>query len=98
MKNNYIPLVDEYLQCLNGIQQAEQRPFFLTRLKARMQKEDSNYWFLSLKPAWLIGLLALFLCINGLVVIKEVQSNKAEKSSSALKSFANTYNLNVSNY
>jgi len=98
-RNIHTPLTDEYLMSIEGMKEAEASPFFYTKLKARMEKKtEEKVWIFQLKPAYIITMLIVFLSINCVVVINQVQSKKAETTSSALKSFANSYNLTVSNY
>lgn len=94
------PITEEYLKSIEGMNEAEASPFFYTKLKARMEKEteEKKGWIFQLKPAYIIAMLLIFLSINSFVVINQVQSKKAEATSSTLKSFANSYNLTVSNY
>ena len=100
MKRVQTPITDEYLKSIQGIKGAEADAFFYARLRAKMERrnEEKGAWVFQLKPAYIITLLLIFLSINSVVVINQVQSKKAEVTSSALKSFANSYNLTVSNY
>jgi hypothetical protein len=101
MKRNILtPFTDEYLKSVEGIKEAEASPFFYTKVKARMERktEEKKGWIFQLRPAYIITMLLIFLSINAFVVISQVQSKKTETKSSALKSFANSYNLTVSNY
>jgi hypothetical protein len=99
-RNIHTPLTDEYLKSIEGMKDAGASPFFYTKLKAKMEKqtEEKKAWIFQLKPAYIISMLLVFLSINSFVVITQVQSKKAETTNSTLKSFANTYNLTVSNY
>ena len=42
MKNKSTPLVEEYLQSLQGMQQVDTDDFFFTRLKAKMEKNAAG--------------------------------------------------------
>jgi len=99
MKRVQTPITDEYLKSVQGMK-AETDAFFYTRLRARMERkiEEKGAWVFQLKPVYIITLLLIFLSINSVVLINQVQSKKAEATSSTLKSIANSYNLTVSNY
>ncbi len=92
-------LTDEYLESLRGMKAVDADPFFYTRLKGRMLREQkqTGYFY---KPAWTIITLCFFLAINIWMVL-QVRNNSqdtTEKTSSA-QAFAETYNLNnESNY
>ena len=92
------PLADEYLESLNGMQQAETNPFFYTRLKARMEKENSSGgWSFPLKPVWLVSMLVLVLFINAFFLVTQVKQNKETTvQSTSLQGFASGYDLSVS--
>ena len=95
-KNIPTSLVDEYLQSLAGIKEAETDPFFYTRLKARMEKERSTEWKLPLQPAWLVSILALFVFINSFFLVTGRQSRETSSQSTSLQNFASGYDLSVS--
>lgn len=100
MKNKATPLVDEYLQSLQGLQATGTDDFFYTRLRARMDKRISNQsWALPFKPALLIGTLSILLILNGLILASQFnnkKTNSAEKSS--IQKFAESYDLVASSY
>ena len=68
--------VEDALNSLDGIQRAEAQPWFFTRVKARLLKEDEKTrWetistFLS-KPAVAIAGLFLILGLNGVLVFNQ---------------------------
>jgi len=96
-KNRPTPLADEYINSLQGIQQVETDPFFYTRLKARMEKDINTDRGFSLKPAWLVSLLAIFVVINSYFLITQAQFSKETSSQSTpLQKFATEYDLSVS--
>jgi len=89
------PLVDEHLASVQGINEAHTDDFFYTRLKARMEKKQSQSgWSFPLKPAWVIGGLVLLLATNGVMLIKQNSSGKKETTSS-LNDFAKSYDLQI---
>ena len=91
------PLVDEYLQSFEGINETETGAFFYTRLKARMEKENGQSVSFPLKPAWVLSLLAFFLFINAFFLVQESKEKIPTASQgTALQNFAASYNLNIS--
>ena len=92
--NSDSPLLNEYLQSLDGMKSVEADPFFYTRLKGRMQQRQPQKQF-SFKPAWAIVTLAFFLTIN-IWMIMQVSNTKEDSSEkkSSVALFAETYNLN----
>jgi hypothetical protein len=95
MKKEIKPLLDEYLESVNGMQEVETDPFFYTRLSARMQKQQD--WVFPLRPAWIITGLALLLVLNGFMALNRFKSSEQNTTtaSSSLQSFANAYDLNI---
>ncbi|GAB2816140.1 hypothetical protein [Ferruginibacter profundus] len=98
MKNKVTPLVDEYLESIEGLQQTGTGDFFYTRLKARMNTRlPTPNWGLPFKPALVICTLCLLLIVNGFMLSRQFSNQKinaAEKSS--LQKFAESYDLVVS--
>lgn len=97
MKHNSTntPLVDEHLQAVEGMKEAETDEFFYTRLKARMERAIEPGF--PLRPAWLVAILAVFLLVNTLVVSQEIKTSKTTNTeSSGFQNFASSYNLTVS--
>ena len=100
MKNKFTntPLADEHLKSLEGMQEAETDPFFYTRLKARMEKENSSEgWSFPLKPVWLVSMLVLVLFVNAFFLVTQVKQNKETTApGTSLQGFASGYDLSVS--
>jgi len=95
MKNKATPLVDEYLQSLQELQEIGTDDFFYTRLKARLeQRIPSQNWGLPVKPAWVLCTLSLLLIMNGFLLSQQFtnqKTNMTEKSS--LQKFAESYDF-----
>jgi hypothetical protein len=97
MKKNFTPLVDEHLQSLAGMQEATTDDFFYTRLKGRMQGNDTRQgWSLPLKPIWVIGTLALLLVVNGFMLSQQFKTGQTKTTASPLQSFAESYDQTIS--
>jgi hypothetical protein len=93
MKKKSTPLVDEYLQSIQGMQEAGTDEFFYTRLKARMERSEvSDNWSLPLKPVWVVGTLSLLFAINIFMVSQQAKTNLAAPgANTALQNFAESY-------
>jgi hypothetical protein len=80
--------VEEILDSLSGMERAEPRPFFYTRLQARLAAEtDPSAWgramaFLS-RPAVSMATLILFLLVNGVILFSAVRKNQATEVDSS---------------
>ena len=96
MERKSTSLVDEHLQTLQGMQEAGTDDFFYTRLKARMEKENSQPgWSFPLKPVWVVGTLALLLAVNGFMLSQQFKT-KSTSSASSLQRFAESYDQSFS--
>src|SRR5690349_12099462 len=66
--------IDEVLDSVNNIERAVPKPFFFTRLEARLKKEEHNFWDslsrLISKPAIAAAALSLVLILNTFVVVQ----------------------------
>lgn len=99
MKKNSTPLLDEHLQSMYGMQEATTDDFFYNRLKGRMQKKESQQgWSFPLKPAWIIGTLALLLAVNGFMLSQQIKTAKTKTTASSptLQNFAESYDQTIS--
>lgn len=82
--------LETILNSLDGIQKAAPQPFLYTRLLARMQRVDDNAWSRALqivsKPAFALGLILVFLMINGYILFNQFNNTPvpAEESTQAL--------------
>lgn len=76
--------VDRTLESLDGLKRAETAPFFYTRLMARLERPEQtvwNQWMAWLaKPAVSMGILFLFLLLNGFLLFNLF--NQAEEPAS----------------
>lgn len=73
--------VEEILDSLSGMEKAEPRPFFYTRLQARMAVEtDPSAWGKTMailsRPVVALAALVIFLLVNGFILF-----NKFERKS-----------------
>src|SRR5262245_56798288 len=100
MKKNSTPLVDEHLESLLGMQEANTDDFFYTRLKGRMQQAEPKGWSLPLRPVWVISTLVLLLAVNGFMISQQVKTKALSTASSgnSLQNFAESYDQTISSY
>jgi len=100
MNKNFTPLVDEHLQSLANMQEAQTDDFFYARLKNRIESlhdAKQNNWSLPLKPVWIISMLVFLLGINGLMLLQQKRNAPAKNEIPAsLQSFAQAYDQTVS--
>ena len=73
-KNELERKVQETLESLDGISRAEPKPFFYTRLTARLQKDVPSVWesigALISKPAVAIATLCIILALNAFILFR----------------------------
>jgi hypothetical protein len=86
--------IEDALNSLDGIQRAEPRPFFYTRVIGRLQKEERTIWetmgsFIS-RPAVVIAGLCVILVMNAFILVN--QDNTATNPSQAASEQINTDN------
>lgn len=99
MKKIITPLVDEHLQSIQAMQEAGTDGFFYTRLKARMQKDNTvQGWSFPFKPVWIVGTLAMLLAVNGFMLSQQFKTKetKTTAGNSSLQNFAESYDQNIS--
>lgn len=86
--------VDKTMASLEGIQKAAVRPFFYTRLEAKMQQRYVPSTKIVLRPAFIWSFLALILVLNVGVMIRFSQQNNASEGQNA-STFAQEYGLRI---
>jgi hypothetical protein len=70
--------IDEALESIVNIERAMPKPFFFTRLQARMMKNDTNGWdrvsrFIT-RPVFAVATMSLVLLLNAYVIIHGVSA------------------------
>ena len=90
--------IEETLNSLDGVNRAEPRPFFYTRLKVRMENEASasTHSVRKLKPALLIPMLACSLLLSVASVYTVLSYDTQDSSLSSKDAFIQEYGLNES--
>jgi hypothetical protein len=102
--NNIPKKVEAALSSIDNISQAEMRPFFYTRLVAKMEQQQATAWWQMLlltltKPAFAVVTLSLFVVLNVAAISAMVKDNKQGSNtgeSNTIQGFAQEYNLSVS--
>ncbi|MEI8075719.1 MAG: hypothetical protein WCH78_13295 [Bacteroidota bacterium] len=96
MKKDVNEIVDQHLSVIEGMQEIGPDPFFYTRLKARMDKENETAsWDLPFKPVWVIGILITLLALNGILIVQESRSTKTN-AAKGIQALAASYDQVVS--
>lgn len=97
--------IEEAMRSFDGIEKASPRPFFFTRLEARMKNEKSIWEEISsfvAKPAIAIACICLVVMINVAVVFSSSNSSNQDTSSVFQQNnelaTADEYNLVSSNF
>jgi len=90
--------VDKTLDSLDGIQRASANPFLFTRIQARLQREEKNFWsqafaFIS-RPTVAFAGIAVAIIINA-VVLFESRSEPVKNTQDEEQVFASEYNLST---
>jgi hypothetical protein len=89
--------VEKTLRVLEGIEVASPKPFFYTRLKARMESQQQYIpqqvrWVL--KPTFVFGTLAIVLLLNVVSAVNySKKTTQVSSNSQTLEGFAKEYGL-----
>ena len=84
-------LVDTYLESVQDMQEASTDPFFYTRLRVKMDRQER-----SSKPVWMVAGLLLLLIINGFLLAQQDGTQQGSvAANSSLQSFAASYDLTI---
>lgn len=92
-------LVDEALSSVDSIKRAEAKPFLLTRINARMNKESETVWekagwFIS-RPAVAFAGLCLVLFINAMVIVLNDPSDQGTVSEQTVQAPTDEFSYTV---
>ncbi len=85
----------ETMQSLDGIEKASPRPFFFTRLEARMQKEKSSWEIISsfvARPAIVFAGICLIIMVNAAVIFSSSSFKKSSDQQTNELATADEYN------
>jgi hypothetical protein len=97
-KKNDTNLVDSYLESLTGMESADPKPFFYSRLITRLENEKrQTTWAFPLKPAWMIATLMAMLLLNTFILSRQLSPTKTNDTAS-IESFARAYDQEISTY
>lgn len=87
--------IDATIQSLDGIEKASPKPFFFTRLEARMQKEKSKWETFSSfvgRPLVAFACICLIIIINAAVIFSTTQFKATADQSNNELATADEYN------
>jgi hypothetical protein len=106
MEQKFLPEenIDAVLKSLDGVQRAEATPFFYTRLKARMERENSSKGIAGivwLRPSMAFATLAIFVILNVVTIINkknELEKGLEKTTSTVAEQMAKDYDLSISTY
>lgn len=84
--------IERTLQSLEGIQPAGPKPFFYTRLQARMEQKKVEKTVWQWRPAYAYTALGLVLLLNFATIY--TLTHTSTKPQSTAESFVNEYGLN----
>lgn len=87
--------IEEALQSLDGITKATPRPYFFTRLEARMQREKSKWDIISSfvsRPAIVFAGICLVVIINVAVILSSSSFSNSSSQPNNEISAADEYN------
>lgn len=87
--------IEETMQSLDGIEKAAPRPFFFTRLEARMQNDKSIWEIISsfaAKPAIVFASICLIVVINAAVILSSSTFAGSSDQQNTEQATADEYN------
>ncbi len=95
--------IESTLHSIDGIQRAEIRPFFSTRLIAQLDKSAKANWLqqwlaITTKPVFAVLALSFFVVMNIVAINTANHKKQAVQASSnaTIQGFSEEYNLSVS--
>lgn len=95
MNQNLNKKIDKSMQSLDGLEKVSPRPFFFTRLEARMQREKSRWEAISsfvAKPIVAFACICLIIMINAAVILSSDSSKKLTDQQNSEQATADEYN------
>ena len=87
--------IAEAMKSLDGIEKASPRPFFFTRLEARMNKEKSIWEIISsfvAKPVVAFACICFVIIINGAVILSSATVKNSNEQQNTELATADEYN------
>lgn len=98
-KKNIEELIDAALNSFDAVEQAEAKPFLLTRINARMNRKTESVWE---KAGWFIGRpavaftgLCLIVLINAMVLVSNKQSGNVNSTDQVVQNQADEFSYTV---
>lgn len=87
--------IEKTMESFEGMRSATTRPFFYTRLEAKMQQRYTPMPKFALRPAFIWSFLALIVLVNLSVVINYSQKMRTSPEEQNASAFAQEYGLNT---
>lgn len=87
--------IGEVMQSLAGLEKASPRPFFFTRLEARMNKEKNIWEYISsfvAKPVVAFACICFIIIINGAVILSSSTVRNSSDQQNTELATADEYN------
>jgi hypothetical protein len=95
MDQNLKKKIEETMRSFDGIKKASPRPFFFTRLEARMQRAKSNWEIISsfvARPSMVFASICLIIVINVAVIFSSSFFNSSSDQQNSEQATADEYN------
>ena len=90
--------IENIINSIDGMQRAEIKPFFATRVLARLENvsEKEISWIYVRRPALVIAVLSFFFAMNIYLIVQQVKQTKSINTTEtvAMQNFAGEYHLN----
>jgi|SRR5688572_13337702 hypothetical protein len=93
--------VEQTLESLDGIQRAEASPYFFTRLKARLSKEDKEWGGIAgviSRPVYALAMICVILMVNVWIAMDNEQDDPSIQASdiqASIDQMPDEYNVAV---
>ncbi len=92
-------LIEEALNSVDNVKRAEVKPFLLTRIHARMNRENVSAWekagWFITRPAVAFTGLCMILLINGIVILTNKTSNDVTATEQVVQNSTDEFSYTV---
>jgi hypothetical protein len=94
--------IEEMLNSLDGVQRAQPQPYFYTRLKARMARDQKGWGGIAgiiSRPVYALAMICVVLLMNTWIVFRETGDTKVVNSLQATtEQLPDEYNVAVNSF
>ena len=98
-KENINKLIEEALNSVDDVKRAEPKPFLLTRIHARMNRETGSVWekygWFITRPAVAFTGLCMILLINAIVIMSNKSTNDVTATDQVAQNPADEFSYTV---